>query len=183
MLEVSNNKFNNSWYNPGNKITIIIWYFINALFLKNTLFPFSSIKIYLLRVFGAKIGRGVILKPGISVKYPWFLEIGNYVWIGENVWIDNLAKVIIEDNVCISQGVFLLCGNHDYKKSTFDLIVGDINLKRGCWIGAKSIVCPGVTVNSHAVLAVSSVASFNLEEFTIYQGNPAKKIRTRKLEI
>jgi putative colanic acid biosynthesis acetyltransferase WcaF len=110
------------------------------------------------------------------------LEIGSHVWIGENVWIDNLAKVTIESNVCISQGAMLLCGNHNYKKTTFDLIIGEIYLKEGSWIGAKSIVCPGVTLHSHAILAVGSVANKNLDAYGIYQGNPAVKIRERNLE-
>jgi putative colanic acid biosynthesis acetyltransferase WcaF len=132
-----------------------------------------------LRTFGAKIGRGVNIKPGVNVKYPWNLEIGNYAWIGENVWIDNLGKVTIGNNVCISQGAMLLCGNHDYKRSTFDLIVGDITLENGAWVGARSTVCPGVTLHSHAVLSVNSVASRDLDSYAIYQGVPAVKIRER----
>jgi putative colanic acid biosynthesis acetyltransferase WcaF len=103
------------------------------------------------------------------------------VWIGENVWIDNLGKVTIGNNVCISQGALLLCGNHNYKKSTFDLIVGEIHLEEGVWVGAKSVVCPGVTLKSHAILTVGSVATTSLESYTINQGNPAVKIRERKL--
>jgi len=132
-------------------------------------------------VFGAKIGKGVVVKPGVNIKYPWRLKVGNHVWIGEKVWIDNLGDVVIEDNVCISQGAMLLCGNHNYKKSSFDLMVGDITLKQGSWIGAKSVVCPGVTVGSHAVLSVGSIATQNLEEYTIYQGNPAVPNGKREL--
>src|SRR5439155_25960134 len=109
----------------------------------------------------------------VNIKYPCRLQIGNYVWIGEQVWIDNLGDVLIEDNVCISQGAMLLCGNHNYKKSAFDLMTGDITLRQGTWIGAKSVVCPGVIVGSHAILNVGSVATKNLEDYTIYQGNPA----------
>ena len=72
------------------------------------------------------------------------LTIGKNCWVGENVWIDNLDKVIISDNVCLSQGSMLLCGNHNFNKSTFDNY-GEIRLNEGVWVGAKSIVCPGVT--------------------------------------
>jgi putative colanic acid biosynthesis acetyltransferase WcaF len=181
MNKVTFKKFNNDWYKPGSKIKILIWYYFNVFFLTNALNPVSGIRIFLLRLFGAKIGKGVFIKPGVSVKFPWLLEIGNDVWIGENVWIDNLAKVKIEDNVCISQGAMLLCGNHDYKKSSFDLIIGEIVLKEGCWVGAKSLVCPGVTLNSHAILAVGSIATKDLEPYSIYQGNPAIKIRKRNI--
>lgn len=174
-------KYDNSWYNPGTKWKQVSWYLISVLFFLNPLNPISSLKILLLILFGAKIGKGVHIKPGVNIKYPWLLEIGSHVWIGENVWIDNLAKVTIESNVCISQGAMLLCGNHNYKKTTFDLIIGEIHLKEGSWIGAKSVVCPGVTLHAHAILAVASTANKDLDSFGIYQGNPAVKIRERKI--
>lgn len=181
-IKTSLSSYNNSWFNPGNRLKILIWYFVNTLFFINPFNPISSLKVYLLRIFGAKIGKGVHIKPGVNIKYPWLLKIGNHVWIGENVWIDNLAKVTIGDNVCISQGAMLLCGNHNYKKITFDLMVNEIKLEEGVWIGAKSIVCSGVTCKSHAVLSVGSVANINLDTYAIYQGNPAKKIRNRLIE-
>ena len=105
--------YDNSWYNQGKGGFIrIVWYFINVLFFINPLNPFSCIKVRLLRLFGAKIGKGVVIKPKVNIKYPWRLEVGNYTWIGENAWIDNLANVKIGNNVCISQGAMLLCGNH-----------------------------------------------------------------------
>ena len=174
------NKFDNSDFNHGRNILIrSLWYIINSLLFNSYLLPFSSLKKMILRLFGSKIGKGVVIKPKVNIKYPWNLYIGNYVWIGENVWIDNLDKVNIEDNVCVSQGVMLLCGNHNYKKETFDLLTGPIHLKKGSWIGAKSIVCPNVTVEKYAILTVNSVATRNLKKNTIYQGNPAKPIRQR----
>jgi putative colanic acid biosynthesis acetyltransferase WcaF len=118
----------------------------------------------------------------VNIKYPWRLKIGNNVWIGEYVWIDNLGEVTIENNVCVSQGVMLLCGNHNYKKQSFDLMVGDIILKDGSWVGAKSIICPGVTVESHSVISVGSVVSSSTEKNFIYRGNPALKVKERSFE-
>ncbi len=182
MKKTDLSKFNNSGYKPGRSgFTRVLWYFTNVLFFLNPWFPISSFKIFLLKIFGAKVGEGVIIKPSVNIKYPWRLKIGNYVWIGENAWIDNLADVEIGDNVCISQGAMLLCGNHNYKKSAFDLITGEIKLEDGVWIGAKSIVAPGVTCKSHSILAVNSVATKDLEEYTIYQGNPAVKVRKREI--
>jgi putative colanic acid biosynthesis acetyltransferase WcaF len=171
--------FNNSWYKPGNPVRRFFWYFFNILFLKNSYFPSRRFKVSVLRMFGAKIGTGVIIKPCVNVKYPWKLRIGNHVWIGENTWIDNLGEVTIGDHCCLSQGAFLLCGNHDYKKAGFDLVVKNIVLENGVWIGAKSIVGPGVICHSHSVLSAGSVATSNLEAYTIYRGNPAIKIRER----
>lgn len=174
--------FSNSWYKPGNLIKRLLWYISGRIFI-NTYFPHPFfIKKICLRIFGCRIGKGIVIKPKVNIKYPWFLIIGDYSWIGENVWIDNLGKVKIGSNVCISQGALLLCGNHNYKKSTFDLIVGDITLEDGVWIGAKAVVCPGVTCYSHSILSVGSVATKNLEANGIHAGNPAVLVRKREME-
>jgi putative colanic acid biosynthesis acetyltransferase WcaF len=90
-----------------------------------------------------------------------------------------LVKVRIGSNVCVSQGAVLLTGSHNYKKPTFDLITGSIVLEDGVWIGAQAIVSPGVTAASHSVLTAASVATKDMEAYSIYQGNPAVKIRER----
>jgi len=182
-MTVNLSKYNNSWYNPGGStLKIILWYFTNILFFKNALNPSNRLKIVLLKLFGAKVGSNITIKPSVNIKYPWNLSIGNNVWIGENVWIDNLAYVKIGNNVCISQGAMLLCGNHNYKKISFDLMIGNIFLNDGCWVGAKSVVCPNVTLNKNSIFSVGSIAVNDLESNGIYQGNPAKKIRTRIIE-
>ncbi len=175
--------YDNSWYSPqAGSIKRLLWYCINALFFINPLNPVSSVKVVLLRMFGAKVGRGVTIKPTVNIKYPWLLEIGDHVWIGEKVWIDNLTKIYIGNNVCLSQGAMLLTGNHNYKKRTFDLMVGSIILEDGVWVGAQAVVCPGVVCRTHSVLAVGSVAVKNLESYGIYQGNPAQWMRGRSVE-
>lgn len=175
-------QYDNSWYSyDAGVIKRTLWFFINVLFFINPLNPFSKLKVFLLRLFGASIGKGVIIKPSVNIKYPWNLTIGDYSWIGENVWIDNLVQVSIGSNVCISQGAMLLCGNHNYKLSSFDLIVKAIKIEDGAWIGAKSIVCPGVVAGSHSVLAAGSVSSNNLDPYYIYRGNPAVKIAKREI--
>lgn len=171
--------FNNSWYDPGASVLKrAFWFcFNNAFFCSR--FPFSGFKRFLLRLFGARVGRNVIIRPGVNIKAPWFLEIADNVWIGENVWIDNLAQTTIASDCCISQGAMLLTGNHDYSKQAFDLVAKGITLEKGVWIGAKAVVCPGVICRSHAVLTVASVASSDLEAYGIYRGNPAVKVKER----
>ncbi len=175
--------YNNHPYHPGGSaIKRVLWYYANVLIFKSSLFPFYGIKNSLLRLFGAKIGSGVEIKPCVNIKYPWLLTIGNEVWIGENVWIDNLVMVTIGSNVCLSQGAILLTGSHNYKKNTFDLITGHVTLEDGVWIGAGSIVNLGITAKTHSVLSSGSVATKNMEPYSIYQGNPAVKIRERVIE-
>ena len=176
------NQYNNDEYKPGSIVKKTLWYFTNIFFFK-TMLPFpSAFKVKLLKLFGAKIGQDVLIKPNVNIKYPWFLEMDDHIWIGEGVWIDNLAKVTIASHVSLSQGSYLLTGSHDYKKETFDLILDEIVLEEGIWIGAKATVCPGVTCKSHSVLAVGSVATKDMEDYGIYQGNPATKKRERSIK-
>jgi len=175
--------YDNKSYNPGkNKIIRTVWYFTNVLFFLNPFNPFSSLKKGLLKLFGARIGKGVVIKPSVNFKYPWRLRIGDYSWIGEGVWIDNLEHVVIGNNCCISQGALLLSGNHNYKKSTFDLMTGKIILEDGVWIGAKSVVTPGITCFSHSVLSAGSLLNSDMDPFSVYSGNPAKFVRKRNIE-
>ncbi|HTN05239.1 WcaF family extracellular polysaccharide biosynthesis acetyltransferase [Agriterribacter sp.] len=174
--------YNNNWYKPTigvGTIKQLLWYFTNTLFFINPLNPLSGLKCQLLRCFGAKLGRNVVIKPGVNIKYPWKLIVGDHCWIGEGVWIDNLGMVTLGDHVCISQGAMLLTGNHNYTKTSFDLMVKEIILEDGVWIGAKAVVCPGVTAFSHAMLSVASVANKNLEAYSIYSGNPAIMLKQR----
>jgi putative colanic acid biosynthesis acetyltransferase WcaF len=174
--------YNNNPFRPGgNVVKRVLWYYINALFLKTSLFPSNRFKAFLLLIFGAKIGKSLIIKPGVNIKCPWHLTIGHHTWLGENVWIDNLVPVIVGNNVCISQGAIILTGNHNYKKSSFDLITSSVVLDDGVWICAGAMVMPGVIAASHAVLTGGSVATKNLEAYTVYQGNPAIKIRSRSI--
>ncbi len=181
-MQTDLSKFSNDWYKPGSSLKRTIWYLINILLLKSS-FPWpNKLKVFILKLIGAKIGRNVLIKPNVNIKYPWFLEIGDNVWIGERVWIDNLGKVKIGNNVCISQGAMLLTGNHNYKKETFDLMVGEITLEDGVWVGAKSVVCPGVIMKSHSILTVGSVLTKDAEEYGIYQGVPAVFVKKRDIQ-
>jgi len=186
-LEIINVKVNNASYNTSvhlvgrNKLIYYLWFLVHILFFLNPFNPISSLKIFWLKAFGAKIGKGVVVKPGATVKYPWKLTIGNDSWIGENVWIDNVESITIGESVCISQGALLLTGSHDHTSSTFDYQCAPINIEDGVWIGAKSIVGKGITCKSHSILGINSVAEKNMEEFVIYKGNPAMALMKRKI--
>ena len=159
-----------------------IWYFVNALIFQNPAFPFRSPKPMLLRRFGANVGKGVVIHPNVNIKFPWKLSIGDHSWIGQRVWLDNLDRLTIGNNVVISQGAMIIQGSHDYKKVDHPTYSKPVVLEDGCWIGAGALVTLGVTVKSHAVLAAGSVATKDLEAYTIYQGNPAVPVRERTIE-
>ena len=175
--------YQNPQYNPGGTaVKRLLWHYTNLLFFRSGLFPVYSLKRSILRIFGAKVGRHVTIKPYVNIKYPWNLTIRDQVWIGENVWLDSLEMITIGANCCISQGATILTGSHNYKKNAFDLITGPVTLEDGTWVGAGTIINQGITIASHAVLTSGSVATKDLEPYAIYQGNPAVKIRQRIIE-
>ena len=162
-----------------SKFKIFIWYYMNAILFNSPFFPIYRIKAIILRMFGANVGANLCIKPNVSIKYPWKLNIGNFVSIGEGVWIDNITDVSIGSNSCISQGAYICTGNHDYKSSLFDLILGEVSIGENCWIGARGLILPNTVFENGAILAAGSVASGILCSNAIYKGHPAKKIRER----
>jgi putative colanic acid biosynthesis acetyltransferase WcaF len=141
--------------------------------------PGSAIRIALLRLFGARIGHGVVIKPRVRVKFPWRLVVGDHSWIGESAWIDNLAEVTIGTNVCISQGVYLCTGSHRWDREAFDLECKPIVVGDGAWLAAFSRVAPGVTIGPNAVISLGAVAVADVRGNVVLQGNPAKEVRDR----
>jgi putative colanic acid biosynthesis acetyltransferase WcaF len=172
--------YDNSWYSPGRSDAVrILWFFVGLPVIRCRLLPFSSVRRFILRCFGATLGRNIVLKPGIRVKYPWLLSIGEDSWIGENVWIDNLVEVRIGQNCCLSQEAYLCTGNHDWSDPLFGLRVLPIILEDGSWVGARALVCPGVTIGQCGVAAAGSVVSRSIPAFEIHSGNPARFVKRR----
>ncbi len=166
--------------NRGSLIKRILWLLIGKNIL-SSFFPGTIWRKFLLRIFGAKIGKGGRLKPNIQVTYPWNLKIGDYCWIGEKVWIDNLEKVELGDNVCISQNAYLCTGNHNFKAPYFDLLLGEIIICSEAWIAANTTIGPKTYIGERAILTLGSVVTGRIEANEIFQGNPAKSIGKKRL--
>ena len=181
--QVDLSKFSTGGFERGaGTLKEALWLVVSRVLFQWCPFCLSPLKRVMLRLFGASVGRGVVIKPEVKITFPWKLTIGDNVWLGEECWLLNLAPIVIEANACISQRAFLCTGNHDYKSPSFDLITKPIRVESGAWIGAGAFVGPGVTVGSHAVLAAGSVATKDLQPYGIYQGNPAVLIKRRVLE-
>jgi putative colanic acid biosynthesis acetyltransferase WcaF len=155
-----------------------VWYLIETCVLDNRLLPFSTLRAALLRLFGAKVGRGCRLVHPIRVKAPWNLEMGDDCWIGADVWIYNQAPIRMGSNVCVSQGTFLSAGSHDMR-TNMDLHVAPIVIEDGVWISSKCVVQMGVTIGRSAVVTPLSVVHRSLEPEGVYGGNPCRFIRYR----
>ncbi|XWN31701.1 MAG: putative colanic acid biosynthesis acetyltransferase [Devosia sp.] len=130
-----------------NAIWRVAWTIVSAAVFQHSLplVPYG-LKAAILRGFGARVGKGLVVKPRVTVKYPWFLTVGDDVWIGEAVWIDNHTDVRIGSNVCISQGAVLFTGNHDWSDPRFAFFAKPITVGDGVWITAFQRLGPGTTV-------------------------------------
>lgn len=159
----------------------ICWYLFKMFFFL-TAFPYpSTLKVAILRMFDAKIGKGVIIKPRVNIVFPWKLRIGNDVWLGEEVILLNFEQITIGNDVCISQRTFLCGGNHDFKEPSMPYRNGPIILEDGVWIGASCFVGPGITISVDTVVSAGSVITTSLMANAIYKGNPAVFVKERWL--
>ena len=183
MQKVDLSLFKTDGYDPGRSFPVrSLWFLVNALVLQNPINPSSGVKAKVLRLFGAKIGKGVVLKPSINFKFPWRISIGDNTWIGEGVWLDSLENITIGANACVSQGAYLCTGNHDWTDPAFGYTLRPIVVEDGAWVGARATVLPGVTVADHSIVAAGSVVSKSTEPYMIYSGNPAVAVKRRVIK-
>ncbi len=156
-----------------------VWYLCKVAFFLSALPWPSRFKAALLRVFGAQVGRHVVLKPRINIHFPWKLSIGDHAWIGEEVCILNFELVRIGAHACISQRAFLCSGNHNYRDQAMSYRNGPIMLGDGVWVGAQAFVGPDCLIGTDAMIAAGSVVTKPLPSGMVAGGNPCKVLRPR----
>jgi putative colanic acid biosynthesis acetyltransferase WcaF len=179
---VDHRGFSSRDYSAGRPLVVrVLWIVVEALVFLNPIATSYRLKRWLLRVFGADIGTGVVIKPGVHVKHPWRLSVGDHSWIGERAWIDNLAPVSLGRSCCVSQGAYLCTGNHDWSDPGMGLFARPITIKDGAWVGAFARVAPGVIVGQEAILTMGTVLTENAAPSMVYRGNPASICRRRTL--
>jgi putative colanic acid biosynthesis acetyltransferase WcaF len=138
----------------------------------------SQLRVWLLRLFGARIGEGVVIRSGVHITFPWCVEIGSDVWLGEEVLLLSLATIVIENDVCISQRAFLCTGSHDFRTKTFDLVTLPITVRSGSWIAAQAFVGPGVEIGSGSLISAGSVVLDTIPPRSLVRGNPGTVVKT-----
>ncbi len=167
-------------WHPGASLPLrTLWFCIGAPLLSTRWLPGSAWRIALLRSFGARIGRGCRIKPGLRVKFPWRLQVGQACWLAEDAWLDNLAPITLGDRVCLSQGTYLCTGNHNFRSPGFDLRLGPITIGDDAWIAARAVLAPGSQIGPGAVVAFGAVVSGTISPRAIVRGNPAVVVGQR----
>ncbi len=160
-----------------------LWFAIRGLFFLSWAPYPSGFRTFLLRVFGAKVGKRTVIRSRVNVSFPWRLSLGDDVWIGEDVHILSLAPVVLESNVCVSQRAFICTGSHDFRRSDFALRTKPITLRSGSWVAAGAFIGPGVEIGNEAVVSAGSVVMQSIPPRAIAQGNPARVVRTVDAEL
>ena len=156
MLDLA--KFNNASFSRGApRWKEALWWVARCLFFAPWLPVPSAVKVVVLRRFGAKVGAGVVIRSRVNITFPWKLEIGDHVWLGDEVLILSLDQVVIGSNVCISQRAFLCTGSHDFRIETFDLITRPIEIGDGCWIAAQAFIGPGAVLPAETMVKAGEV--------------------------
>ena len=176
---LSNYRTPPDWH-PGAPLPVqILWFCLGAPLLSCRWFPGSAWRVALLRLFGASIGSACRLKPGLRVKFPWRLQVGQSCWLAEDAWLDNLAPILLGDRVCISQGTYLCTGNHDFRSPGFELLLAPISIGSDAWIAARAVLAPGTHIGTGTVVAMVAVVRGTIPDGVIVRGNPAVMVGRR----
>lgn len=163
-----------------NQIARLIWSITWAIFARPLPKSFGNKwKIFLLKIFGAKIGKGSVVYSTAKIWAPWNLELGDYVAIADHVDCYNVAKIFIDSNTTISQYAYLCSASHDISDYKNPLITAPITIHKQAWIAAGAFVNMGVIVGEGAVVGARACVFKNVEEWSIVGGNPAKFIKKR----
>ncbi len=173
-------KFDRSGFEYGRPgLYVLLWFLV-----QDTLFRFSPLPCYgfrrwLLRLFGARVGRGVLIRPRARIHYPWRLEIGDYSWVGDDAWLYSLGEIRIGAHSAISQKCFICTSGHDFKSPYFKNVVKPIVIGSGVWVAADVFVAPGVTIGDNAVIGARSTVFRDMPADTLCYGNPCRPVRKR----
>jgi putative colanic acid biosynthesis acetyltransferase WcaF len=155
------------------------WWIVQATLFKCSPQVMYGWRRFILRLFGAKIGKSVIIRPSATITYPWKLSVGDYSWIGDDVMLYTLGEITIGNNAVVSQRSYLCTGSHDYTRPTFDIFAKPIHIQDESWLATNVFVGPGVTVGNGAVIGACSVVLKDVQPGMICAGNPLKVLRPR----
>tara|TARA_B110000046_G_scaffold54204_1_gene60629 strand:+ start:9686 stop:10228 length:543 start_codon:yes stop_codon:yes gene_type:complete len=162
-----------------NAFVVQLWWLVQALFFKPSPQFLYGFRRFLLRLFGAKIGKKVIIRPSAQITYPWKVTIGDYSWIGDEVVLYSLGEIEIGANTVISQKSYICTGSHDYLQIDFPIFAKKITIKDECWLATDVFVAPGITIDKGTVVGARSSVYKDLPANKICMGSPTEIIKDR----
>lgn len=162
-----------------NAFVVQIWWIVQAVLFKLSPQFMYGWRRFLLRLFGAKIGKKVIIRPSATITYPWKISIDDYSWIGDNVVLYSLGEIEIGKHVVVSQKSYLCTGSHDYNKLEFPIFEKKITLNDQCWLATDVFIAPGITIGKGSIIGSRSSVYKNIPAGKICKGSPAVVTNTR----
>ena len=182
MIIKNNNPFIEPSFALKNRVLRFVWSIVYFLLFLPSPRPFHSWRIFLLKIFGAEIGKHCNIHRRVNIWAPWNLKLGNYIGIADDVKLYSMDKIFVDDFCVISDGAYLCCGSHDYNSKNFQLFAKPITLKKKVWICSEVFIHPGITINEGCIVGARSVVTKNLDnEYMVYTGNPCKPVKKRKI--
>lgn len=176
-------KYDQSNFDRGRSNWIILlWWLVQAIAFPLTPHQLHAPRIALLRLFGAKIGKGVVIRPTARFTYPWKVEIGDYSWIGDDVVLYSLDYIRIGRHSVISQECYLCTGSHDFQDPTFSLITAPITIGNGVWVATDSFVGPGVEIGANTIVGARSSVFRSLPAGQVCWGSPCRPHHPREVK-
>jgi putative colanic acid biosynthesis acetyltransferase WcaF len=175
-------RYDQSWYDPGrSKIIILLWWLVQEIAFPLTLHAHHAPRRFLLRLFGARIGKGVVIRPTARFHYPWKVAIGDHSWIGNDVVLYSLDTIAIGCHCVISQESYLCTGSHNVADPAFGLKTAPIEIENGAWVATDCFVGPGVRIGANAVVGARSSVFADLPADHLCWGTPCRPHRRRPL--
>lgn len=162
-----------------NAFVVQLWWVIQSVFFRNSPQFLYGFRNFLLRLFGAKIGKNVIIRPTVRITYPWKVSIGDNSWIGDDVVLYSLGQIEIGKNVVISQKSYICTASHDYLQTDFPIFAKKNVIKDQCWLATDVFVAPGITIGESTVVGSRSSVYKDLPPNKICFGTPVKIIKNR----
>jgi len=168
-------RYDQSWFDRGRPgWLILLWWLVQAIVFPLTPQPFSAFRRGLLRLFGAKIGKGVFIRPTARFTFPWKIEIGDYSWIGDDVVFYSLDSIRIGCHSVISQKCYLCTGSHNWQDPAFQLVTAPITIGNGVWMATDCFISPGVEIGANAVIGARSSVFTSIPNEQVCWGTPCK---------
>ena len=160
-------------------VIVQLWWLVDSLLFRSSPQIFFGWRRWLLRLFGAQIGKGALIRPSVEITYPWKVSIGDHAWVGDRVVLYSLAEIRIGAHSVVSQHSYLCTGSHDMESPSYAIVAAPIVIGAQCWVASHVFVAPGVTIDDGAVVGARSAVFHDLPSAMVCQGTPAKPIRPR----
>lgn len=160
---------------------IFLWWLIEGIVFPLTPHNFYGVRRGLLKLFGAKVGQGVVIRPSARILFPWKVAIGDYSWIGDNVYLYSLNEINIGCHSVISQNSYLCTGSHDINDVHFSLMTAPIAIGNGVWVASDCFIAPGVKIGANTVIGARSTVLKNIPHEVIAWGSPCQVRQKRSL--